>query len=182
MILLQGSVAQAEGPRRWLGGGLDYLALERPPYQDQAPGLHLGFRYDLNDQFRWLSEVSLASYDLKQPAPSPCPEPPAPCQEQRFPFPVQGLTAYSGLVYVLDVTRLSPYGGLMLGGARLSAGEGRWQALLGQRAQEIRLGVVLALGAEYRLTERWSLGAGWRLHGHRGGQWGQYLLQVQWGF
>jgi hypothetical protein len=156
------------------------MALERPPYQASSLGIHATLRYVLTDQFWLLGEISSTPYILRRPAPDPCPEPPASCEESTFPYPVHGLTGAVGAVYALDVTRLAPYGGLLLGASRLGAGEGRLGAFRGEKAHEVRLGLVIALGVEYRTAERWSVGGGVRLHEY-GRPLGvtQYLLQVQ---
>lgn len=181
--LLLSSPAFAEDHPLWLAGGLSLLELERPPYQASATGLQIGLRYTLNDQFWLLSEITSASYSLKQPAPSPCPEPPAPCEETTFPYPVHGLLMATGVVYTLDVTRLTPYGGLMVGASRLAAGEGTWGALQGKKAQEYRLGWALAAGADYHLNEQWAVGVGLRLHEQaKGTQIQQYMAQIFWRF
>ncbi len=179
-LLLVNSQASAQERTLWGGGGGGLTALERPPYQASSTGIHATLRYILNDQFWLLAELSSASHALRRPPPDPCPEPPAPCEEVTFPYPVHGLTGAVGAVYALDVTRVAPYGGLLLGASRLGAGEGTLGALRGEKAREIRLGLVVALGVEYQAAERWSVGGGVRLHEY-GQPLGvtQYLLQVQ---
>ena len=179
-LVLVGSQASAQERGLWGGGGGGLTALERPPYQANSMGIHATLRYVLNDQFWLVAELSSASHAFRRPPPDPCPEPPAPCEDATFPYPVHGLTGAVGAVYTLDVTRLTPYGGLLLGASRLGAGEGRLGALRGEKASEIRLGLVIALGVEYRVAERWSAGGGVRLHEY-GQPLGvtQYLLQVQ---
>lgn len=182
-LLWWSSPASAEPQQLWVGGGLGQLTLERPPYQSSAAALHVGARYEVNDQFWLLGELTSTSPSLRQPAPSPCPAPPAPCEETTFPYPTHHLLLATGVVYTLDVTRLTPYGGLLLGASRLTAGEGRFGALAGQKGQELRLGLVLAAGADYRLTARWSAGIGLRSHLLGGGVGAtHYLGQVQWRF
>ncbi|MCS6899990.1 MAG: outer membrane beta-barrel protein [Polyangiaceae bacterium] len=181
VLLLVSLPASAQEHTLRGGGGMGLMTLERPPYQARSMGILASLRYLLNDQFWLLGEVSSTSYSLRRPAPDPCPEPPAPCQESTFPYPVYGLTGAVGAVYTLDVTRVVPYGGLLLGGSQLGAGEGGWGALRGEKAREIRLGMVIALGVEYQVTEQWSVGVGVRLHEY--GQplrVSQLLFQLQW--
>lgn len=177
--LLATEARAAERPY-WLGGGLGYMSIERSPYQGVAPGLHLGARAPINDQFLALAELSSAPYALKKPAPSPCPAAPDPCAETRYPFSVQGTTAAVGAAYVLDTTRLAPYGGVLLGLSRLAAGQGFLRAAAGQKAVELRLDLVIALGVDYQLDDRWSVGAAIRLHHIAGGAtMDHYIAQVQ---
>lgn len=155
------------------------MELERTPYQGSSVSLHAGLRVPLSDQFWWLSELTSAFYTLKRSAPSPCPDPPAPCEETTFPYPIHGLTLATGIVYTLDVTRWTPYGGLMLGASRLAVGEGKIGALQGTKAEEYRLGLVLAAGVDYHWSENWAVGVGWRLHEQAASfQAQQWMVQV----
>lgn len=164
VALLWPAAASAHERKLHAGGGLALSGVQRDPYAGSAIGLVGSARYELTDQFLVLAELTAAPYNLVRPAPDPCPEPPAACEPTAYPFRSYGLTATAGLAYTIDVTRLMPYVGVMVGGSRLSAGDTGWKALLGQRAQENRFDFVLALGADYQLSPALALGGGVRLH------------------
>lgn len=163
VALLPGEAASAERAL-WVGGGPSYFSLDRPPYSGSTAGLHLGARYLLTDQFSLLGELTAAPHFLRRAPPDPCPEPPALCEESDFGYSVLGNTLSLGAVYVLDTTRLSPHAGAMVGLSRLGVGDGIWQAARGVVGQELSLTLVLALGADYQLDERWSVGLALRQH------------------
>ncbi len=149
----------SDEPRLWLGGGPAVLVVSREGYENTVgPGLHLGARVPLNDQFQLVAGLDAGSFSLRRQAPNPCPDPPAPCEATDFPYRVASATAGIGLRYVLDVTHVRPSFGATLTGARLGAGDSWIQALAGQRAIEQHLGVTLLGNVDYRLTGRLSVG------------------------
>ncbi|RYE94602.1 MAG: hypothetical protein EOO75_01535 [Myxococcales bacterium] len=178
----QPRLPRVEGePHLWVGGGPALMVLDRSPYEaSTGPGLHLGVRAPLTDQFHLLAELQSGSFSLRRPAPDPCPEPPEPCEAVDFPYSVQVLTGAVGLAYVVDVTRLTPSFGALLGLAQLGAGDSSFRALQGQRAVERHLGLQLAGGLDYRLTERWSVGLALRLFMGSGIDVTTAAAQVQW--
>jgi opacity protein-like surface antigen len=166
-LLAQGLVAgaaQAQERRLRAGAGVGVFSLKKGPSTGTAIGAEGALAYGLTDQFDLLAEVSYAPYQLRRAAPDPCPAPPAPCEEIKYPYTVSQLTGAVGLTYVLDVSRWAPYGGLLVGGSRLGGGDGALRSIAGDKGRENRFDLILALGLDHPITDRWLVGVAVRYH------------------
>jgi hypothetical protein len=115
--------------RQWhagIDGGFAYLAGDRGS-AGWGTGGHLA--YGLNDAFNAMLDLGFSHHGE-----------------------TNVLSGALGAAYTLDVTRLVPYGGVLVGGYRLTGGLAN------------ALGVQLALGADYQLSRHWAVGLELKWH------------------
>ncbi len=151
--------------RQWhAGGGLGLGYFSRGDRSGVGPVLDLGVSYGLSDQFNLIGEVALGSFGVKAPDPPPPadgqPPPPPPGGPGNYTFQ----SAVVGVAYTLDVLRWVPYGGLFVGAARASAGDGFGGALGGDTYKQVALDVGAGVGLDYQLTREIALGGVARYH------------------
>jgi hypothetical protein len=114
---------------------------------ETGAGAALHYAYGISDAFNVVAEAGESIVALDQSLDTPT-------TPHTRPASVGSLGA--GVVYTLDVLRIVPYGGVLLGGYWLSGG-----TLDHGRAE---LGAQLALGVDYKINLRWSIGVGLREH------------------
>ncbi|MCC6646541.1 MAG: outer membrane beta-barrel protein [Polyangiaceae bacterium] len=143
--------------RQWqAGAGLGWARIARGDFTGSSVGPTLHLSYGLTDMFNVIAETSHVPVVLRGPLPSG--------ERGELPRTFALQTAAAGVAYTLDVVRLVPYAGLLVGGARMSAGQKTIGALRGTEGVDTRLDLVLALGADYHVTRDLAVGAAVRLH------------------
>jgi hypothetical protein len=110
-------------------------------------GLGLHYTYGINDQFNFMAEMNGSIVALNQ-------EQDTSTTPRTRPAQVGHATA--GIGYVIDVLRLVPYIGVLVGGYSLTGGTLDNPLLLP--------GVELALGLDYQLSRHWAIGLAGRQH------------------
>ena len=109
-----------------------------------SAGAH--YTYGLNDQFTLMAELTWSFVSLGESINAKTPHT----------HPAWIGNADVGIGYVFDVLRWVPYAGVLLGGYSLA---GRTV-----RPVKVYLGVELALGLDYRIDRRWTVGVALRQH------------------
>ena len=130
-----------------LFGGYSTLAVSDKDTNESGAGVGLAYTYGLSDAFNMVIEGSESIVALDQKLDQPT-------TPHTRPAALGALGA--GIVYTLDIVRLVPYGGVLAGGYWLTGGT------LDHARPE--LGFQLAGGLDYKLTLKWSVGAGVRMH------------------
>jgi hypothetical protein len=127
-----------------LGGSALVISDKSTP--DVGPAIGAHWAYGLNDAFNLMVEAGWSIASLRDK-----PGPMTPSDR-----PASLANADVGVGYVFDVLQWVPYAGLLVGGEALTGGSLEHAKLLP--------GVVIALGLDYRLTPKWSLGVALRQH------------------
>ena len=141
LVALAAPVARA-AERQWhVGVDGGYAALfSSPSAGGVGGGAHLA--YGLSDAFNAMLELDMT----------------------RHAGP--GTTVWSGaagIAYTLDVARIVPYAGLMVGGYRLTGGAVK--CVEGRCIPSVNaLGGQIVLGLDYQLDPHWAIGAQLRMH------------------
>lgn len=143
----EGPVLRREGEvRLGYGAGASILTIDDKSTVDFGVGSGFDFGAALTDAFDLLIEAtsSIVAKNEVQPPTTPHTRP-------------TGVdTVAAGVVYLLDLTRLAPYGGLLLSGTELTGGT------LDHRIAAF--GAQIALGVDYRLFRHVSIGLALREH------------------
>ncbi len=128
-------------------GGLSMLDVADKSTLDVGGGLGLHYTYGLSDAFNFVAEGTGSIVALKQHLDQPT-------SPHTRPSTLSSLAV--GVVYVLDVLRWVPYGGLLAGGYMLTGGTLDKATFDG--------GVQVALGVDYQVTRSFSAGLALRQH------------------
>lgn len=148
--------------RQWqVGGGVGWAHVTRGDYSGSSIGPSLHLSYGLTDMFNVLVETSHVPVVLSGTLPSG--------EHGDLPRTFALQTAATGLAYTLDVVRIVPYVGALVGGSRMSAGQKTIGAFRGGEGIDYRVDLVLALGADYHVTRELAVGVALRLHEMPGG-------------
>ena len=129
-----------------LDGGLSMLKIDDKATLSVGGGLGLHYAYGLTDQFNLMIEGSSSIVALGEDV--------GPGASNHHPSAVDSLGA--GVGYVLDITRLVPYGGILASGYTLRGGSMEHPIFVG--------GGALALGIDYMLTRNFAFGVAYRQH------------------
>lgn len=157
--------------RQWqAGAGVGWAHVARGDFSGSSFGPSLHLSYGLTDMFNVMVETSHVPVVLRGPLPS----------GERGPLPRTFAlqTATAGVAYTLDVVRLVPYVGVLVGGARMSAGQKTLGAFRGTEGVDTRVDLVLALGADFHVTRELAVGVALRWHEMPGGDESQSSTQA----
>jgi hypothetical protein len=130
-----------------LDPSLSMLKIDDKATVSVGAGLGLHYTYGINDQFNFMAEgnASIVALDQQQDTET---------TPRTRPAEVDHVSA--GVGYVIDVLRLVPYIGLLVGGYRLSGGTLPDALVLP--------GAELAVGLDYQLSRHWAVGIAGRQH------------------
>ncbi len=157
--------------RQWqVGAGLGWAHVKRGDFSGSSVGPSLHLSYGLTDMFNVMVETSHVPVVLSGALPSG--------QHGAVPRTFALQTATAGIAYTLDVLRIVPYAGVLVGGARMSAGQKTVAAFRGTEGVDYRPDLVLALGADYHVTRELAVGVALRLHEMPGGDEAQSSTQA----
>jgi hypothetical protein len=150
LALLFAPEARAFERQHHLGvdGGLSMLSIADKSTVDVGAGFGLHYTYGLTDAFNLVVEGASAIVAKGQLLDDPMNTP------HTRPSTVSSFAV--GAVYVLDVLRWVPYGGVLAGGYLMGGGTLDRNKILG--------GVQFALGLDYQLTRSWAVGVAYRQH------------------
>lgn len=126
--------------RLGIGAGTSVLDVADKSTVDFGAGSGLDFGYVLTDAFDLIVELSSSLVAKNAPA----------TRDEPHTRPAGVDTYAAGAVYVLDVTRLSPYGGLLLGATTMEGGT--------LDHMIAAMTIQLALGVDYRAFRHFSFG------------------------
>lgn len=145
---LAGKDARAVERQHHLGldGGLSMLKIDDKATLSVGGGLGAHYAYGLTDQFNLMIEGSSSIVALGESV--------GPGFSNRHPSAVD--TVGAGVGYVLDITRVVPYGGLLAEGYLLRGGSLDKPLFAG--------GGALAIGVDYMLTRNFAIGGAYRQH------------------
>jgi hypothetical protein len=129
-----------------LDSGLSMLKIDDKATLSVGAGLGVHYAYGLTDQLNLMIEGSSSIVALNEDK--------GPGIPTTRPARIDVLGA--GIGYVLDITRLVPYGGVLAAGYVLSGGSTDKPIVLG--------GAQLALGCDYMLTRNFAFGLAYRQH------------------
>lgn len=127
-----------------LGGAMLVQSGRSTPDIGPAAGLHL--TYGLSDAFNLLVEGGWALLQPSTPHGASVPKT----------LPAWGANVDVGVAYVLDVFQWVPYVGLLVGGYDFAGG-----TIPGSKPY---VGAAIALGLDYRVRPRWTVGVAVRTH------------------
>jgi hypothetical protein len=127
-----------------LGGAMLVQSGKASP--DIGPGAGLHATYGLSDAFNLMFEGGWSLLSPTTPHGASVPRT----------LPAWAANADVGVVYILDVFQWVPYAGLLVGGYDFAGG-----TIAGSR---LYLGASLALGLDYRVRPRWTVGVAVRQH------------------
>jgi len=127
-----------------LGGAMLVQSGRSTPDIGPAAGLHM--TYGLSDAFNLLVEGGWSLLQPSTPHGSSVPKT----------MPAWAANLDVGVVYVLDVFQWVPYAGLLVGGYDFAGG-----TIPGSKPY---VGAALALGLDYRIRPRWTVGVAVRQH------------------
>lgn len=148
--------------RQWqVGGGAGYAHVKRGDFSGSSVGPEFHLSYGLTDMFNVLVETSHTPVVLRRTLSTGETETPSRT------FALQ--TAATGLAYTLDIVRIVPYAGVLVGGSRMSAGQRTIGAFRGTEGLDYRVDLVIAVGADYQVTRDLAVGLALRLHEMPGG-------------
>ena len=130
-----------------VGGGLSALKVDDKSTTSLGAGAGVDFKYGINDAFNLHLEAGHSVVAADEQLDSPA-------TPHTRPSTVS--TAALGVTYVLDIVRIVPYGGALMGAGLLRGGTLDKSLVLPD--------VQLAFGADYYLSRNFALGAAYRQH------------------
>lgn len=138
--------------RQWhLGGGVGGSLFHFHDQNGGGPTLEGAASYGLTDQLNLLGEATASLVSIK-------------LREDQAHATLDTLTGDVGLAYTLDVLRVVPYAGVLVGAQYLRAGNDFGGALRGERGAQIALDLGIALGVDYQFTRQLATGLALREH------------------